>query len=153
MALNFTELNKKFMYAALKQAEIAYNLNEIPVGAAIIRRKKIISLAFNKKEKLKNVLAHAEIIAINLACKKLHNWRLLNCEIFITLQPCLMCIEAIAQSRIKKVNFAAARTDQNKFQSKIFKQICLKNKIQVTEGIMAQESNKLLYTFFNKLRK
>ena len=110
MALNSTELNKKYMLAALNQAKIAYKLNEIPVGAVVVKRKKIISLAFNKKEKLKNPLAHAEIIAINLACKKLQNWRLLDCEIFVTLQPCLMCTEAIAQSRIKKILLKMKKT-------------------------------------------
>lgn len=153
MALNSTELNKKYMLAALNQAKIAYQLNEIPVGAAIVKRKKIISLAFNKKEKLKNPLAHAEIIAINLACKKLQNWRLLNCEIFITLQPCLMCTEAIAQARIKKIHYATTITDlKNKFQTEIFQEVCFKNKIQFEQGLYAKESNQLLLKFFNKIR-
>ena len=102
MLLNSTELNEKFMFMAIEQAKKAAQIGEIPVGAVVVENKKIISSAFNGIESLKTATAHAELIAIDLACKKIGNWRLLNCELFVTLQPCLMCLGAISNSRIKK---------------------------------------------------
>jgi tRNA(adenine34) deaminase len=75
----------------------------VPVGAVIVKNNKIISKAYNKKEKTKNVTKHAEIIAISKACKKIKNWRLDECEIYVTMEPCMMCCGAIEQSRIKKI--------------------------------------------------
>jgi len=90
---------------AYKQAEKAYKCNEVPVGAIVVYKNKIIAKAFNKKERKNNSLYHAEIIAINKACKKIKSWRLSECELYVTLEPCLMCAGLIIQNRISKVYY------------------------------------------------
>ena len=94
---------EKYMLEALKEADKAFKLGEVPIGAVIVKDGKIISRAFNKKESSNLATSHAEILAINKACKKLNNWRLLDCTLYVTVEPCLMCCGAIIQSRIKKV--------------------------------------------------
>ena len=91
-----------FMREALKEAKKAYGKLEIPVGAIIVKDGKIISRGYNQKEGKKDSTRHAEIIAIQKACKKLNSWRLLDCEMYVTLEPCSMCAGAIIQSRINK---------------------------------------------------
>ena len=93
----------KYMKLALIEANKAFNKGEVPVGAIIVNDKRIISKAYNKKEKNNCALEHAEIIAIKKASKKLNNWRLCNSTIYVTLEPCPMCASAIRQSRIKKI--------------------------------------------------
>ena len=91
---------EKFMLEALKQAKKAYNKEEIPVGAIIVRDGKIIARAYNRKEEKKDTTQHAEIIAIKKASKKLNAWRLQDCEMYVTLEPCAMCATAISFARI-----------------------------------------------------
>lgn len=98
-------MNENFMKAAFRMANKAFNKNEVPVGAVIVRNNKIIAMAYNKKEKKKCAVEHAEIIAIRKACKKIKNWRLSDCEMYVTLEPCPMCASAIKQSRIKKIYY------------------------------------------------
>ena len=95
--------DEKYMQKAIELAKKAYNKNEVPVGALIVRNNKIVATAYNKKESKKNSILHAEIIAINKACKKLKTWHLDNCILYTTLEPCMMCTGAIEQSRIKKI--------------------------------------------------
>ena len=92
-----------YMDIALKEAKLAKELKEVPVGAVIVKEGKIIAKAHNLRESLNSALAHAEILAIDKACKKLNNWRLSRCELYVTLEPCPMCAGAILQSRICKV--------------------------------------------------
>ena len=94
---------EKIIELMLKEAEKAYNKNEVPVGAVVVRKGKIVSKAHNLKENKRNATKHAEIIAIDRACKKLKTWHLDDCEMYVTLEPCLMCVGAIIQSRIKKI--------------------------------------------------
>ncbi len=96
-----------FLNEALKEAEKAYKKGEVPVGAVIVRENKIIGRGHNKRIEKKNALYHAEIVAIEEACKNTGNWRLDDCEIYITLEPCVMCAGAIMQARIKRVIFGA----------------------------------------------
>ena len=100
---------KTFMNEAIKQAKISLRLEEVPIGCVIVKDGKIVARGRNKREKTQNALLHAEIDAINKACKKLGSWRLDGCEIYVTLAPCPMCAGAIANARIKKavygVNF------------------------------------------------
>ena len=98
---------EKFMQLAIKEAKKAYDIDETPIGAVIVRDGKVISKGYNRRETKKNALMHAEIIAIDKACKKLGGWRLPGCEIYVTLEPCPMCMGAILQSRIEKVYFGA----------------------------------------------
>ena len=96
-------MKEKYMKIAIKEAEKAFNIGEVPVGAVIVKNNKIIAKAYNKKEKLGSVTRHAEIIAIEKASKRISNWRLDNCDIYITLEPCPMCASAIKQSRIANI--------------------------------------------------
>ena len=97
----------KFMKAALSEAKKAFKIDETPVGAVIVRNGEIIARGYNKRETKKNALMHAEITTIDKACKKLGGWRLLGCDIYVTLEPCPMCMGAIIQSRIENVYFGA----------------------------------------------
>ena len=99
----FMDCNEKFMKEALKEAKKAYDKEEIPVGAVIVKDGKIIARAHNSKEISKNAVSHAEILAIQKACKKLESWRLLDCEMYVTLEPCPMCAGAIINARISKI--------------------------------------------------
>ena len=94
---------EKFMKEALKEAKKAYAIEEVPVGAVIVKDGKIIARAYNKKETKKTATSHAEILAIEKACKKLDSWRLTDCEMYVTLEPCSMCAGALINSRIKKL--------------------------------------------------
>lgn len=96
-------MGNKFLDLAIKEAEIAASEGEVPVGAVIVKDNEVIAAAHNMKESLKDVTAHAEILAIRKASEKLNNWRLKGCEIYVTLEPCAMCAAAICQSRISKI--------------------------------------------------
>ena len=98
-------MHEKFMLEAIKEAKKALALNEIPVGAIIVKNGKIIARGYNKKETKNDATRHAEIIAIEKACKKMKTWHLNECELYVTLEPCLMCCGAIIQSRIKKIYY------------------------------------------------
>lgn len=100
-----------YMDVAIEEAKIAFNKGEVPVGVVIVKDNKIISKSHNLKETLKNPIAHAEILAIEEACKVLNNWRLSGCEMYITLEPCPMCASAIAQSRISKLYIGTFNKD------------------------------------------
>lgn len=102
----------KYLKEALKEAKKAYEKDEVPVGAIIVKEDKIIARAHNLRETKNNALAHAEIICINKACKKLNTWRLEGCKMYITLAPCQMCLGAIKQARINEV-YVGALDDKN----------------------------------------
>ena len=100
-------MNSKFMYEALKEAKVAAKEGEVPVGAVIVRNGEIISKAHNMREQKQNALSHAEIEAINIACEKLGSWRLDDCELYVTLEPCVMCLGACYNARISNLYFGA----------------------------------------------
>lgn len=143
-------MNEKYMNIALIEAKKAYKKNEVPIGCIIVKNNKIISKAYNKKEKTNVVTKHAEIIAIEKACKKLKTWHLNDCILYTTVEPCLMCTGAIIQSRMKKVVYA---TENEKYGSlnKIVKES--KSKLEIEKNILAEKSIALLQKFFNKKRK
>ena len=136
-------MNEYYMKIALKQARKALKYNEVPVGAIIVKDNKIISQAYNKREKTHDVTKHAEIIAISKACRKLKNWRLEGCTIYITMEPCMMCCGAIEQSRISKVVYGAANENFGNI-----KNIHVKNISQVCE----KECRELVSGFFKNKR-
>ena len=105
-------MEEKYVGLALKEAEKAYNSGEVPVGAVIVKNNKIIAKAHNLVEKKKNSIMHAEIIAITKASKKIRNWRLNNCDMYVSLEPCDMCKAAILLSRINKVYYLVKK-DKN----------------------------------------
>lgn len=143
-------MNDIYMKIALKEAKKALKKNEVPIGAVIVKDNKIIAKAHNQKEKTKIVTKHAEIIAIEKACKKLKTWHLNDCILYTTVEPCLMCSGAIIQSRIDKVVYG---TENKKF-GKLNNIIKNDNiKIKIESGILKNDSIKLLQYFFNKKRK
>ncbi len=144
--------NIDFMKVAIKEAKKAYKIKEIPVGAVIVQNNKIISTGFNKRETNQNVLYHAEIIAINNACKKLKSWRILNSEIYVTLEPCLMCAGAIINAKIEKVIYGVKNNYYDLECIKFLKEIYKKNNIKIISGICEKESKNLLQSFFKKMR-
>lgn len=143
-----------FMDIALKLAEKAFYEDEIPVGAVIVRDNKIISKAYNKKDTTKLVSKHAEMIAIEKANKKLKDWRLNDCTIYVTLEPCPMCAGAIQQSRINRVVYGCAAN--NKYNSDIIFEI-FKNKqnnhqVSITSGVLNNKCSNLIKLFFKNKR-
>ena len=94
---------------AFEQAKIAYNLDEIPVGCAIFRGDELIACGYNEKEEKNDAIRHAELVAISRACRKLGSWRLDDCSLYVTLEPCMMCIGAIMESRIKNIYYGTIR--------------------------------------------
>ena len=144
-----------FMLRAIELANKAAELGEVPVGAVIVRKSDgiVVGEGFNMREASKNALAHAEIIAINNACKKLGGWRLPQCAIYITLEPCPMCCGAIINSRIDDVIFGAydSKSGSVKSVQQMF-ELPYNYKPSVTGGIMQQECSALLSDFFKNLR-
>lgn len=141
--------DEHYMKIALKLAKKAFSLNEIPVGCVIVKDGKIIGKGYNKKEREKSSTSHAEIIAIKKANKKLDNWRLDGCKIYITLEPCLMCAGAIKEARIDKIIFGAY---DKKNGYSVYAKDLFSGK-QIVSGLMEKESKKLLKIFFINLRR
>lgn len=136
-----------FMNLALKQALKAYKKQEVPIGAVIVKNKKIISVAYNKKETKKITTKHAEIIAIEKACKKLKTWHLDGCEIYTTMEPCLMCYGAIEQSRISKINYGLKNMNFG-FKSKYN----IESKLKICECKISDEYIDYVKSFFKEKR-
>lgn len=144
-------MQEKFMKHALIEAKKAYEKLEIPVGAVIVKDGKIISRAHNLKETKKSAIAHAEILAIQKANKKLDNWRLLDCDIYVTLEPCQMCMGAIISSRIK--NLYIGTLDPKKQEPINIEEYKEKYGVNIEVGIMQRHSEYILKDFFKILRK
>lgn len=147
--------NNYYINLAYKEALKAKNINEVPVGCVIVRNGEVISKAYNKREKLKNVLGHAEIIAINKACKKLGEKFLEDCEIYITLEPCLMCTGAIIQARMKKIVYGASEPKFGCLESlgNVFDTFKFNHSVEIIGGIEREKISLLMKNFFRELRK
>ena len=143
-------MNQKFLDLAFKYAKKAYELGEIPIGAVIVKDNRIISYGYNTKEKNNNVLKHAELIAIEKASKKLNNWRLDGCDIYITLDPCPMCASAIHQARINNVYSALNNSDSKNLEiiNNIFKKDRTNPKTNFISNVSRETSIKILNSFF-----
>lgn len=139
-----------FMNEALKQAQIAFEEGEIPVGAVIVANNRIIAKAYNQTEKLNDVTAHAEMIAITSAANSLGSKYLPTCKLYVTLEPCTMCGGALFWSQVGAVFFGASDPKRGFRQSNPG---LLHPKTQLKGGILAEPSEKLLHDFFQKLRK
>ena len=144
------------MKRALELAEIAYNLGEVPVGAVVVKKNtgEIVGEGYNLRESEKNAIAHAEIIAINQACHNLGGWRLPDCAIYVTLEPCPMCCGAIINSRIDELFFGAYDYKSGSAESvqKMF-ELPYNYRPIVCGGLMQEECSALLSSFFKKLRE
>ena len=150
------EKNKEyFMKEALKEAKKAYKKLEVPVGAVIVKDGKIVAKAFNQKEGKKSPTKHAEIIAIERACKKIENWRLNECDIYVTLEPCPMCAGAIMNARIKKLYIGAMEEKSGACGSKIniLKDYDFEIEVDIENNVMEDDCKKILKDFFKEIRK
>lgn len=142
------------MTAALKEAKKAELENEVPVGAVVVYQNKIIARAYNKREKMQSFHAHAEFLAMMKAAKKIGSWRLEDCDVYVTMEPCQMCAGAMIQSRIKNLYFGTKDPKAGAVGSVLnLLEIPFNHQINVVSGIMAEESQNLLKSFFKKLRE
>lgn len=148
-------MKEKFMKEALKEAQKAFDKEEVPVGAVIVKDGKIIAKAHNLKETKKDTTNHAEIIAIQKASKKLEAWRLEDCEMYITLEPCAMCAGALIQSRIKKIYIGTMDYKTGACGSilNLLEDYKFNHTVEVETGILQEECEKILKDFFKELRK
>lgn len=139
-------MKEKYMLEAMKQAKKAALNGDIPVGAVIVKNDKIISRAYNKREKTKNAINHAEIIAIRKACSKIGDWRLNGCTLYVTLEPCSMCMGAAVQARIDKIMYATKSYGNSTSESEI-------EAFEINNFDMKRKSSEMIKNFFNDRRK
>lgn len=146
--------DEKFMKEAIKQAKKAYALGEVPIGCVIVYQGKIIARGYNRRNTAKNTLAHAEITAINKASKKLGDWRLEDCSLYVTLEPCQMCAGAIVQARITEVIMGSMNPKAGCGGSilNLLEMPEFNHQVIVRRGILQEECSDLLTTFFQELR-
>lgn len=145
-----------YMNKALELAKIAYEMGEVPVGAVVVKKStgEIVGEGFNRREVDKNSIAHAEILAINQASQRLGGWRLIDCELFVTLEPCPMCAGAIINSRIKRVIFGASDLKAGSCGSVVnLFELPYNHKPQLLGGILKDECSGILSDFFRSLRE
>ena len=148
-------LDEKYMREAIKQAKKAYALGEVPIGCVIVYEDKIIGRGYNRRTIDKNTLAHAEMMAIKKASKKMDDWRLEDCTMYVTLEPCQMCSGAIVQSRMKKVvigcmnpKAGCAGSILNLLQMEEFN-----HQVELEIGVLGEECSNLMTSFFRELRE
>lgn len=149
------EGHKKYMDLALEEAKKAYELDETPIGAIIVHKGEVIARACNRRNTDKNSLAHAEIMAIQQACEQIGDWRLEECTIYITLEPCPMCAGAIVQARIPQVVYGASSPKAGFGGSvlNILEMDALNHRCEVIRGVGEEESAQLLKEYFKKMRQ
>ena len=147
--------DESFMKQAVKQAKKAYDKLEAPIGCVIVHEDKIIARGYNKRNMKKNTLAHAEILAINKASKVLGDWRLEDCTMYVTLEPCPMCAGAIVQARIPRVVIGSMNPKAGCAGSvlNLLQQDGLNHQVEITKGVLAEECSGLMTSFFRELRK
>ncbi|MFN3696697.1 MAG: tRNA adenosine(34) deaminase TadA [Pseudobdellovibrio sp.] len=153
---HFSEIDKKFMKRALKIAKLAETKGEIPIGAVLVdKNDQIISQAHNIRELQNSVIGHAEIVALHKAGQKQQSWRLTDCTLYVTLEPCFMCAGALVQSRIKRVVFAAHDPKGGALGSlaNLAEDKRLNHRFSVQSGLFAEESSQLLKKFFKMKRQ
>ena len=143
----------KFMKAALKCANKAADEGEVPIGAVVVCDGKIISRGYNKRTKRQIATAHAEIEAIEKACKKQKSWRIPECEIYVTLEPCPMCLGAMLNARIKKVYFGAPEAKGRSMTEALANSNLVNHRIEVEGGVMEEECASVLSSFFSRMRE
>lgn len=147
-------MRQEFMDLAFFYAQKAYEIGEVPIGAVIVKDNEVISFGYNLKEKEQSVLQHAELIAIKQAEQKLRNWRLDNCDLYVTLDPCPMCASAIKQARIKNVYSALSNSDAHNSELliEIFRTDLTNPGVNFISDLEIDSSRKILNSFFQKQR-
>lgn len=148
------EHDEKFMLEAIKEAQKAYAIGEVPIGAVVVRHGEIVGRGHNQRETSKRAIAHAEILAIEDACKNLGGWRLIDCDLYVTLEPCLMCGGAIYQSRVVRLIYGAKDPKSGAFGSlyDLSEDTRLNHQVAVTSGILESDCSEMLKQFFRELR-
>ena len=148
-------IDEKYMKEAVRQAKKAYGIGEVPIGCVIVYEDKLIGRGYNRRTVDKNTLAHAELIAIRKACKKIGDWRLEGCTMYVTLEPCQMCSGAIVQSRIPRVvigcmnpKAGCAGSILNLLQVEEFN-----HQTELTKGVLEEECSQMMKAFFKELRE
>ena len=149
----FIPKSRNFMKEALIEANKAFSEGETPVGAVLVKDNQIIAKAHNSKEKDNDLTAHAELKVIREGSQKLGNWRLNDCELYVTLEPCPMCMGAILQSRLKKLVFGAYENLTGSVESKINLPKIFNSNLPIYGGVLEEECEKLLKNFFESQRK
>lgn len=146
--------DEKYMSMALKEAKKAYALGEVPIGCVIVYNDKVIARGYNRRNTDKNTLAHAEISAINKASKKIGDWRLEDCELYVTLEPCQMCAGAIVQSRMKRTVIGTMNPKAGCAGSilNILQMDEFNHQVEILTGVLKDECTELLTDFFKELR-
>ena len=149
------KINEKYMKEAMAEAKKAARLNEVPIGCVIVHDKKIIAKGYNRRNTDKNVLSHAEIIAIREACKKIKDWRLEDCTMYVTLEPCQMCAGAIVQARIPKVVIGCMNQKAGCAGSvlNILQVPQFNHQVEIEKGVLEEECSAMLSDFFKNLRE
>ena len=149
------KINEKFMKSALREAKKAERAEEVPIGCVIVKDGKIVARAYNMRQTKRLATAHAEILAIEKACRKIKDWRLDGMEMYVTLEPCAMCAGAIANSRIKKVWFGAYEQKGGGVVSKfnILSESGLNHVTDFEGGLLEEECSNLIKEFFRARRK
>ena len=150
--MRYSNDNERYMAEALRQAKKAAMIEEVPIGCVIVHENKIIARGYNRRNKDASTLAHAEIIAIKKASKKLGDWRLEECTMYVTLEPCPMCASVIIQSSIKNLYFGSYDTKYGALSSALDLRKVHNSKLNVFGGIFEQDCDKILEDFFERLR-
>lgn len=150
-----SENDEKYMRAAIREAKKAYILREVPIGCVIVREGKIIARGYNRRNTDKNTLAHAELAAIKKASKKCADWRLEDCTMYVTLEPCQMCAGAIVQSRMSKVVIASMNPKAGCAGSvlNLLQMAEFNHQVEVVIGVLEEECSQMLSEFFRELRR
>lgn len=148
-------MDNSFMELAIGEARKALDMGEVPVGAVVVRNGEVIGTGFNMRENGKNPILHAEIVAIENAAKAVGDWRLSDCELYVTLEPCVMCSGAILNARMKRVIFGAYDPEYGGAGGRLdlFARHCFGGTAEVVGGVMENECKALLDVFFCTLRK
>lgn len=147
--------DEKYMKLALKEARKARDINEVPIGCVIVRDDKVIGKGYNKRNTDKNVLSHAELIAIKQACKKTGDWRLEDCTMYITLEPCQMCAGAMVQARLQRAVIGSMNPKAGCGGSvlNILQMTGFNHQVDVERGVLEEECSAILTEFFADLRE
>ena len=148
-------IDEKFMLQALKEAEKSAALDEVPVGAVIVKDNKIIARGHNLREKTHDPTSHAEIVAVRKACKKLNSWRLEGCSIYVTIEPCAMCAGTLLWSRIERIVFGANDPKGGALGSsfELFRVKNINHHPEITKGVLGDRCGSLISNFFKKKRE
>lgn len=153
--MNLESEQTYFMQQALLEAKKAYLINEVPIGAVVVHEGEIVGRGHNLREWLEDATVHAEVVAIQEACRTLNSWRLVDCDLYVTIEPCLMCSGAIINSRIGRVYYGAPDPKAGAVTS-LYQTLTdqrLNHQVEVVSGLFAEESATLMKNFFKAARK